>query len=174
MHSSDDRNMSVGRMGGGLLVGLILVSSVSLAACQPGELDCMAVTCPTTGGTGGTGGTTGFNCSLGTTMEDVEKKLFKQSTCLTCHSKTPLAGTNLDLESPGLAGRMVDKPGAPNGPNGKCGGKVLVPKDNPTGGLLLEKVAGKPSCGDQMPVGIALSKDEVECVKMWADLASKL
>ena len=117
-------------------------------------------------------------CSLGPTMADIETKLFQGMKCKTCHVLTPtgmhpLYPTNLDLGSPGLAERMVDKPTESDPLKGKCRERVLVPKMDPLGGIFVEKVE-KPSCGDRMPQALpALSADEVSCVKRWAILAAK-
>jgi hypothetical protein len=117
-------------------------------------------------------------CFLGETMEDVEAKLFRGDKCRVCHVRTssgmlPLYPTTLDLGSPGLAERMVDKP-AESRPNlGKCAGRILVPSSDPTSGLLVEKVAqSPPSCGDRQPQALpALTADEISCIKRWAIMA---
>jgi hypothetical protein len=117
-------------------------------------------------------------CSLGLTMAEIEVKLFQGMKCKTCHVLTPtgmhpLYPTNLDLGSPGLAERMVDKPTESDPAKGKCAGRVLVPKNDPLGGIFVEKVE-RQSCGDRMPQALpALNADEVSCVKRWAILAAK-
>lgn len=118
-------------------------------------------------------------CSLGTTMADIEAKLFHSAKCSVCHALTPsgmrpLYPTNLDLGSPDLAARMVDKPTESDPARGKCAGRVLVPKNDPLGGVFVDKVAEKPVCGDRMPQALPrLSADEVSCVKRWALLAAQ-
>jgi len=117
-------------------------------------------------------------CSMGTTMADIEEKLFRGMKCKTCHVLTPtgahpLYPTNLEFSTPGLAERMVDKPTEADPGKGKCAGRVLVPKNDPLAGIFVEKVE-KPSCGDRMPQALpALNADEVSCVKRWAILAAK-
>ena len=117
-------------------------------------------------------------CSLGSTMADIEQKLFHADKCRTCHSLTPsglhpLYPTNLDLGSPGLAERMVDRMTEADPSKGKCAGRILVPKNDPTGGVFVAKVV-KPTCGDRMPQALpALKPDEVSCVKRWAILAAQ-
>jgi hypothetical protein len=117
-------------------------------------------------------------CSLGLTMADIEQKLFLGMKCKTCHALTPsgahpLYPTNLEFTTPGLAERMVDKMTEVDPAKGKCAGRVLVPKNDPLGGIFVEKVE-KPSCGDRMPQALpALNADEVSCVKRWAMLAAK-
>jgi hypothetical protein len=114
-------------------------------------------------------------CILGSTMGDIETKLFQGQKCVLCHGKLSLFPTSLDLASPNLAGRVVDRPGETDPNKGKCAGKVMVPRANPTGGLFVEKVAqAKPSCGDRMPQAMPpLSDDEIACVKAWVTMAAQ-
>jgi hypothetical protein len=119
-------------------------------------------------------------CSMGPTMADIEQKLFVGTKCKLCHVRVspdgplPLYPTTLDLGSPGLAARVVDKMAEP-GTKGKCQGQVLLPRSDPLGSLFVEKVeATLPRCGDRMPIAmIRLNADEVSCVKRWAVLAAK-
>ena len=113
-------------------------------------------------------------------MADIEQKLFRSGKCRACHALTPsgqrpLYPTTLDLGSPGLAERMVDKLAEANPSLGKCAGRVLVPSSDPLGGLLIEKVAlAMPSCGAREPQALPpLSADEISCVKRWAVLAAE-
>lgn len=118
-------------------------------------------------------------CSLGPTMAEIEEKLFRGDKCRACHMLTPSGGfplvaSRLDLGSPGLAERMVDKMAEADNPNkGRCAGRILVPKNDPLKGLFVEKVE-MPTCGDRMPQLLpALKPDEVSCVKRWAVLAAQ-
>jgi hypothetical protein len=117
-------------------------------------------------------------CSLGSTMAEIEEKLFRSTKCSVCHMLTPsgqfpLYPTRLDLGSPGLAERVVDKPTESDPTKGKCAGRILVPKNDPLNGVFVEKVE-RPSCGDPMPQALpALKPDEVSCVKRWAILAAR-
>jgi cytochrome c553 len=119
-------------------------------------------------------------CSLGSSMADIQEKLFRVvSKCGLCHNRgangqLPLYPTNLDLGSPGLAERMVDKQAEADSSKGKCAGRILVPKNDPLGGVFVDKVSEKPVCGDRMPQALPrLSADEVSCVKRWAMLAAQ-
>jgi hypothetical protein len=119
-------------------------------------------------------------CSIGSTMDEIQQKLFAGDRCRTCHHLTasgafPLYPTRLDLGSPGLPERVVDKMAEADPAKGKCAGRILVPKNDPLGGLFVEKVVlAKPSCGDRMPQALpALKDDEVSCVKRWALLAAQ-
>jgi hypothetical protein len=117
-------------------------------------------------------------CALGSTMAEIEQNFFSGDKCRSCHHLTPsgafpLYPTRLDLGSPGLAGRMVDKMAEADPTKGKCQGRILVPKSDPLHGLFVEKVE-KPTCGDRMPQALpALKPDEVSCVKRWAVLAAQ-
>ena len=117
-------------------------------------------------------------CTLGSTMEEIQEKLFAGDKCRACHHLTPsgafpLYPTRLDLGSPGLAERMVDKMAEADPTKGKCAGRILVPKTDPLGGLFVEKVQN-PTCGDRMPQALPMLKpDEIACVKLWAMLAAQ-
>jgi hypothetical protein len=117
-------------------------------------------------------------CSLGSTLDDIQQKLFVSDRCKPCHHLTPsgafpLYPTHLDLGSPGLPERMVDKMSESDPTKGKCAGRILVPKSDPLNGLFVEKVV-KPTCGDRMPQAMPpLNDDQVSCVKRWAILAAQ-
>jgi hypothetical protein len=117
-------------------------------------------------------------CALGPNMEDIEKKLFRSIRCSICHGRDamgnlPLQPTTLDLSSPGLAARMVDQMAEMDTHKGKCQGRILVPKDDPLGGLFVAKVVNPP-CGLRMPQDLPMLKpDEISCVKRWAILAAR-
>jgi hypothetical protein len=117
-------------------------------------------------------------CTLGSTMEEIQQNLFAGDKCKSCHHLTPsgafpLYPTRLDLGSPGLAERMVDKMSEADPTKGKCAGRILVPKNDPLNGLFVEKVE-KPTCGDRMPQALPMLKpEEIACVKRWAMLAAQ-
>jgi hypothetical protein len=72
-----------------------------------------------------------------------------------------------------LVERVVDKTAESDPSKGKCGGRILVPKNDPLGGIFVEKVE-KTTCGDRMPQALPpLTADEICCVKRWAILAAK-
>jgi hypothetical protein len=79
-----------------------------------------------------------------------------------CHGvpdTSPAAG--LDLESPGIEGRLV-------GVESACDDRLLIDPADPEGSYLLEKLYPQPSCGAQMPLGgEALSAQELDCVHGW-------
>ena len=151
--------------------------------CALGLFAFLNLTVPAGCGSSGGGGSDGSDnlpaCSLGSSMADIEKNLFRGPKCSVCHVLTPsgqhpLYPTNLDLGSPGLAARMVDKMSESDPNKGKCPGRILVPKADPTNGLFVQKVMAMPPCGDRMPQGMpALSDDEISCVKRWAILAAQ-
>src|SRR2546421_4761629 len=80
----------------------------------------------------GSAGDAGPACTLGNTMADVERQIFHSAKCFACHGRVSLYPTTLDLLSEGLAARVVDKPAASDPNKGKCAGRVLVPRDDPT------------------------------------------
>lgn len=77
-----------------------------------------------------------------------------------CHaSDRPAAG--LDLQSPGLAERLVDAEST------GCGG-VLVPSDVPMSGLFRRKLEAAPACGSSMPLGQRpMSVQDRYCFEQW-------
>lgn len=81
-----------------------------------------------------------------------------------CHSgQTQQA--NLDLESPGLPKRLVQKP-ASGGPG------LLIDAQNPDRSVLYLKVTDTPPFNFQMPLGAPpLSSDQVACLKAWVEAA---
>ena len=117
-------------------------------------------------------------CILGSTMPEIEEKLFRGMKCKTCHTLTPtgmhpLYPTNLEFTTPNLAARMVDQPTEAEPAKGKCAGRILIPRNDPLSGVFVEKVT-TPTCGDRMPQALPpLNEDEVSCVKRWAVLAAK-
>ena len=97
------------------------------------------------------GGATG-PCTL-----DVERTLLPTS-CGGggCHGANAPAG-KLDLESPGVAQRLVDI-------TSECEGKPLVGAGS---SYFLEKVHANPTCGAQMPVGTPLTEYERACLEQY-------
>jgi hypothetical protein len=96
-------------------------------------------------------------------------------TCALCHDHTG-SGAGLDLETPGLAGRLLNKMPAGGGTTYvalSCDvGKIYLNKgSNPATGYFLEKLnSATPSCGVQMPfVGTKLNSTELACVQSWAN-----
>jgi len=81
-----------------------------------------------------------------------------------CHSAQSQQG-NLDLESSGLPGRLVDKQ-AHGGPG------YLIDSKNPSQSVMLLKVTDTPPFQFQMPLGAApLSPEEMACLQAWVQAA---
>jgi len=81
--------------------------------------------------------------------------------CSGCHDGSPEDSGGLDLGAPNLVARLLGKPAS--GPRCAALGAVLI--DSQGGGLLLDKLATPPPCGDRMPQGsFAFSTDETACV----------
>src|SRR6185436_1279299 len=111
-------------------------------------------------------------------MDEIQQNFLSGDKCRACHHLTPsgafpLYPTRLDLGSPGLAERMVDKEAQADTNLGKCQGRILVPKNDPLNGVFVQKVLENPPCGVRMPQGLPVLKpDEIACVKRWAMLAA--
>src|SRR5438093_8658979 len=81
-----------------------------------------------------------------------------------CHSAQSQQGS-LDLESPGLPKRLVNK-AAHGGPG------LLIDAKNPAQSVLLLKLTDTPPFQFQMPLGAPpLSPDEVTCLQGWVRAA---
>jgi hypothetical protein len=78
-----------------------------------------------------------------------------------CHG----AGSKqLDLVSPGVISRLVDKPSLPSLP---CAGGVYIATDGGAPSLLLEKLDDAPACGKPMPPSGMLHKKDADCLTEW-------
>ena len=83
-----------------------------------------------------------------------------------CHSAQSQQG-NLDLESPGLPKRLMDKL-AHGGPG------YLIDSKNPGQSVLFLKVTDNPPFQFQMPLGAPpLSTDEMKCLQAWVQSAAQ-
>lgn len=81
--------------------------------------------------------------------------------CSGCHDGSPGDSGGLDLGAPDLAARLLGKPAS----GSRCGSLGAVVIDGQGGGLLLDKLATPPPCGDRMPQGsFPLSASEIACV----------
>jgi len=77
-----------------------------------------------------------------------------------CHT-AQTQQANLDLQSPGLPQRLVEKP-ASGGPG------YLIDSLDPGKSVLYLKVTSSPPFNFQMPLGSPpLSSDEVACIRTW-------
>lgn len=127
---------------------------------------------PPSGGSGGSGGGSGGGASC----DSACMTAVLQSSCLTCHTKSALLG-DLDLESPGLVGRLKDQPAKHTGldnPQGCPTGDKLIDSQNPTASWLLKKVAKQQgSCGTPMPPQTA-SPAEITCVDEYVKCVAML
>lgn len=82
-----------------------------------------------------------------------------------CHSAQSQQG-NLDLESPGLPKRLVNKL-AHGGPG------LLIDSKNPAQSVLYLKLTDDPPFQFQMPLGAPpLSADEMACLQAWIEAAA--
>lgn len=92
---------------------------------------------------------------------DVEVDVFRQTCGASgCHVAGSSAAAGLDLTSPGVASRLVNKPST-------CNGKLYL--SGPDEGYLLEKVSqDMPACGTRMPATGSLTDEELRCIRLWA------
>lgn len=105
-------------------------------------------------GTGGTGGGAGDPPACVT-------QFFKDScNASVCHG----AGQKLDLVSPGIATRLIDKPSADDS---MCAGRTLV--SSAGGESLLMKKLTDVDCGEKMPFGGMATATDIACVRGWVE-----
>jgi hypothetical protein len=102
----------------------------------------------------------GVTCTI-----DVEALLASNSCSSgSCHSSAAKAA-NLDLQSPNVLTRLVNV-------DSTCAGTKLL--SGPTTGFFLEKLLqASPKCngvqqGSRMPLGPALSSEQLTCIQEWA------
>lgn len=77
-----------------------------------------------------------------------------------CHNK---GSTQVDLVSPGVAERLVDKSHATSL---LCKNKTLISSKG-SDSLLIDKLSDDPPCGSPMPVGKTLSDTDRTCLTDW-------
>lgn len=102
------------------------------------------------------GGTSGFTCT------DAVKDVFAKSCVTGCHSSSAAASSgNLDLETTGIAARLVGKKAA-GGPG------MLIDSSNVESSVMLTKLKNPPPFGARMPFGsAALTDAQTKCVHDW-------
>jgi hypothetical protein len=77
-----------------------------------------------------------------------------------CHGA---GSTKLDLVSPGVRARLLDRSSLPDLP---CAGGVYIATDGASS-LMLDKLRDAPSCGAPMPPSDTLKKNERKCLTQW-------
>ncbi len=91
---------------------------------------------------------------------DVPTVIFQASCAVEgCHSAADQLG-KLDLETTPLGPRLVGQP-ATGGPG------LLIDPDNVDDSVLLTKLRKPPPFGSQMPLGSALTEEQIQCVRAW-------
>ncbi len=103
-----------------------------------------------------------MGCSIPSSQ--IEAQLIRPR-CATqgCHDRGDRAG-GLDLQSPGVAARLVDQ-------RSNCMGQPLVDSANRAMSYFIRKVENSPMCGQRMPLGQpAFSASEVACVRTWVGM----
>jgi hypothetical protein len=147
--------------------GALCVSLVAVLGGCPGTLDdeekqqFEAWVGEHPGGGAAPTGDAGAPSMPGDPCADVPTRIFG-ATCggTGCHSATA-PQQDLDLVSPGVAARVVGKPG-------KACLQTLADPQNPDGSLLYVKLLPGPACGAQMPLARPpLSSADIACVRSW-------
>lgn len=94
---------------------------------------------------------------------DVPTLLKATCTDAGCHGAASTTG-DLDLESPGYAGRLIDKASS----SASCGGEKLIDPAAPEKSLMYTQLAARPACGLTMPLGKPpLDAAQQACVLAW-------
>ena len=157
---------------GGAMVALA-VSATVVGACA-GSTDVIS-------GTGGAGGSSSSSPDAGHDGVSVplscdNAMTVLQDNCITCHTmlSAPYVGS-LDLQSAGVAQRLVGKPAATMTANNlaMCTGKgnLLNRGTLPATGVLIDKINQPPGvCGNPMPFAAPkLAQVDLDCLQAWAN-----
>jgi hypothetical protein len=172
--------------------GTLLALSLTLPACPASlanpEDFADRTELPTTGGSGsdvggsGAVGNAGSSSSAGTGnatgTPDCVLTIFKATTgsCAgsVCHDQGVNSAGGLDLASPNVASRLVDKPALHSdvGPNDVCPtGDKLIDTSNRSASWLLSKLSTSTvgTCGARMPETGNLSAIQLSCLQNWVN-----
>ncbi|MBK7830714.1 hypothetical protein [Nannocystis sp.] len=111
------------------------------------------------------------------TFTEIFETLFPPTTnarCNFCHSMpaSDISNGNLStgMDQASAYAALIDVVST----SSRCGGKPLVVPFHPEESLFLDKLMGKPTCGDRMPLGgMALSESELEVVRSWIEAGAK-
>lgn len=111
------------------------------------------------------------------TFTEIFETLFPQTTnarCNFCHSMPASDISNGNLSTgTDQASAYAALLGVVS-TSSRCGGKTLVAPYHPEDSLFLDKLMGKPTCGDRMPLGgAALSDADLEVVRSWIEAGAK-
>ena len=86
-----------------------------------------------------------------------------------CHDNRALTPGGLDLMTAPFDRLVGDMPDGSN--SSQCGDVTtayLISGSNPAMGLLIDKLAPNPPCGQMMPTLDTLTPSEVTCIQSWA------
>jgi hypothetical protein len=108
------------------------------------------------------GGGSGGGSSCEPTEASVSAIFAEACTASGCHNASEPA-VGLDLESEGIAGRLVDQAAA------TCDRTLVVPQDAGLSFLYEKLTSDAPECGDRMPIGARLSDDQLTCIRSWIE-----
>lgn len=158
---------------GGAVMALA-VSATVLGACA-GSTNVVAADAGATGGSSGGNPDAGHDAgSVPLSCSNAMQVL--QDNCITCHTMldAPYLGS-LDLESAGVAQRLVGKPAATVTANNMamCTGKgnLLNRGTLPATGVFMDKINQPPGvCGNPMPFAAPkLAQEDLDCLQAWAN-----
>jgi len=98
-----------------------------------------------------------------TNLQEVAVQVFQQS-CIDsgCHGSADRAG-GLDLQSSALELDLFGREAA------LCGGEVRVVPGDAASSHLIAKLRGTSDCGAQMPIGLPLPTETIDCMASWID-----
>jgi len=98
-----------------------------------------------------------------TDLDEVAAQVFQQS-CVDagCHGSADRAG-GLDLQTAELELQLFGREAA------LCGGEVRVVPGDAASSHLIAKLRGTSGCGAQMPIGIPLASETIDCMASWID-----
>lgn len=155
----------------GFLAGAI---TFFLAACSGGSSDGGSGGPATSGGAGGTSGATTTGTTTGGGGSggcDPAAAIAKGCGTIACHGGVmpPL----LELVAPGVEARIVNVPASYEGvQSGACPmpPELIVNTADPMASLLVKKLDGTQTCGDQMPQVpiLGFTDEEKACIRSWA------
>jgi len=107
------------------------------------------------------------------TLCNIDQVLTKNCGGIGCHGSIAPQAAGLDLQSPGVASRLLDAPASHSDLSSdaealKCApGELLVDRTNPDNSLILRKVLGTQSCGMKMPLTFGLPSSDLDCLREW-------
>jgi hypothetical protein len=156
----------------GAAISVMVVSGCGGGALQPTGAGGTTGTGASSGpaGTSGAAGTSGTICDAPALVFQSADTLRGCGSDAGCHGATNHE-SGLDLVSPGVIARLLDKAPDPVTSVSCMGIKTpyLISNSNPAKGLLIDKLISTPSCGSPQPFPLGgLPADQMNCLMQWA------